>query len=500
MNYTVIIGLEVHVQLQTNTKIFCGCSTRFNPENPNVQTCPVCLALPGALPVMNRRAFELAMKTALALNCNIARFTKWDRKQYYYPDLPKGYQISQYDLPFSYDGWVEIDLDPETGEKRRVGIVRAHLEEDAGKNMHDESGRGTDSQVDLNRAGTPLLEIVSQPDLRSAREAALYLEELRLLLVYLGVSDCNMQEGSLRCDANINLHMHPEPGQKIPTPIVEIKNLNSFRNVELAIEHEVKRQLADVVATGRAMGDAPKTTRGWDADRGSTYPLRSKEEAADYRYFPDPDLVPVTVTDAEVEAVRDSIGETPKARRSRYATTWGLSDYDCRVIVDQEREFADYFEAVAVGCGDGKQAANWATQDILREMKERKLTIGEFPVRADALTDLLKRVLAKQITIKSAREVFLDLLGGALAETPVPASVDRVAGIIREKGLEIVQDTGALLAAINEVIGKNAKIVADYKSGKQAAAGALIGQVMKLVKGADATVVRQLILKQLDAG
>ena len=499
MDYTVIIGLEVHVQLLTRTKIFCGCSTAFNPENPNVQTCPTCLGLPGSLPVMNRRAFDLAMKTALALNCEIANYTKWDRKQYYYPDLPKGYQISQYDLPFSHDGFVELTINPETGDKRRVGIIRAHLEEDAGKNMHDESGRGLDSRVDLNRAGTPLLEIVSQPDLRAAAEARMYLEELRLLLVYLGVSDCNMQEGSLRCDANVNLHVHPEPGQKIATPIVEIKNLNSFRNVELAIEYEVERQLAEYKATGKKLGDVPKTTRGWDAARNATFAQRGKEDAADYRYFPDPDLVPVVVTDEEIQAVRESIGETPPARRARYAVTWGLSDYDCRVIVDQERDFAEYFETVAQGCGDGKQAANWVTQDVLREMKERKLSITEFPITATVLIDILKRVLAKQITIKSAREVFMDLLTAAGEETPVEATVARVGEIIQAKGLEIVQDTGAIQAAIVAVVEKNAKAVADYKSGKQAAAGALIGQVMKQVKGADPAAVREMILKHLDS-
>ncbi len=499
MDYTVIIGLEVHVQLLTQTKIFCGCSSAFNPEQPNVQTCPTCLGLPGSLPVMNRRAFELAMKTALALNCEISPYTKWDRKQYYYPDLPKGYQISQYDLPFSHDGFVEIVIDAEAGTKRRVGIIRAHLEEDAGKNMHDESGRGLDSRVDLNRAGTPLLEIVSQPDLRAASEARQYLEELRLLLVYLGVSDCNMQEGSLRCDANVNLHVHPEPGQKVATPLVEIKNLNSFRNVELAIEHEVTRQWAEFQKTGLKIGDVPKTTRGWDAVRGATFAQRGKEDAADYRYFPDPDLVPVTVTQDEIDAVRASIGETPPARRNRYAVTWGLSDYDCRVIVDQERDFAEYFEAIATGCGDGKQAANWVTQDVLREMKDRKLSVAEFPISPAVLTDLLQRVLAKKVTIKSAREVFMDLLTAATDETPVPATVERVAEIIQSKGLEIVQDTGAISVAISAVIEKNPKAVADFKAGKQAAVGALIGQVMKQVKGADPAGVRELIIQQLNA-
>lgn len=496
MDHTVIIGLEVHVQLLTQSKIFCGCSTAFNPTEPNVQTCPVCLGLPGSLPVMNRRAFELALKTALALNCEISRFTKWDRKQYYYPDLPKGYQISQFDLPFSEDGFVEIDLEGEPGAKRRVGIIRAHLEEDAGKNMHDESGRGTDSQVDLNRAGTPLLEIVSQPDLRSAAEAKRYLEDLRLLLTYLEVSDCNMQEGSLRCDANVNLHIH-DGEKRIATPIVEIKNLNSFRNVELAIEYEVQRQLEEWKKTGKRLGDVAKETRGWDAGRGLTFGQRGKEEASDYRYFPDPDLVPVTVSEELLERVRGSLGEFPAARRNRLAVTYQLSDYDVRVIVDQGREFAEYFEQVAQGCGDGKQAANWVTQDVLREMHERHLEISAFPIKSVVLAELLGRIHRKQITTKSGREIFMDLLNPDLdASTLNATTIDR---IIAEKGLAIVSDTGELDRVIAAVLAKNPKAVADFKGGKQAAVGALIGQVMREIKGADPQKVREMLVAALNA-
>ncbi|HLJ09936.1 MAG TPA: Asp-tRNA(Asn)/Glu-tRNA(Gln) amidotransferase subunit GatB [Planctomycetaceae bacterium] len=491
---TTIIGLEVHVQLLTQSKIFCGCSAAFNPTQPNVQTCPVCLGLPGSLPVMNRRAFELAVKTALALNCEIAPFTKWDRKQYYYPDLPKGYQISQYDLPFSDDGWLEIDVD-EKGEKRRVGIIRAHLEEDAGKNMHDESGRGTDSQVDLNRCGTPLLEIVSQPDLRSPAEAKRYLEELRLLLTYLNVSDCNMQEGSLRCDANVNLHIHQDDGHKIATPIVEVKNLNSFRNVELALEYEVTRQYEEWQNTGRKLGDVPKETRGWDAARGATFSQRGKEEASDYRYFPDPDLVPVTVSDEFLEAIRASLSEFPADRRNRLMSAYGLSDYAARVTVDQGAAFVDYFEELARLCHDGKQACNWVTQDVLREMNERHLAIGQFPIRAAVLANLLDRIHKKQITTKSAREVFMELLVENPSRSPISsAHIDQ---IIAEKGLALVTDTGELDRAIAEVIGKNPKAVADFKSGKQAAVGSLIGQVMKAAKGADPQTVRTMLVEKL---
>ncbi|MFO0918282.1 MAG: Asp-tRNA(Asn)/Glu-tRNA(Gln) amidotransferase subunit GatB [Planctomycetaceae bacterium] len=492
--YSVIIGLEVHVQLQTQTKIFCGCSTAFNPDQPNVQTCPVCLGLPGSLPVLNERALHLAIKTALALNCQIARFTKWDRKQYFYPDLPKGYQISQYDLPFSHDGWV--DVAQEEGKTRRIGIIRAHLEEDAGKNVHDESGRGRDSQVDLNRAGTPLVEIVTQPDLRSSQEARLFLEELRRTLTYLEVSDCNMQEGSLRCDANVNLHVQKDDGSKVATPIVEIKNLNSFRFTEQAIEHEIARQWQEFQKTGRTIKDAPKSTRGYDPDRGATFPMREKEEAADYRYFPDPDLAPVIVDDAWLARIQSEMVELPTAKRQRFQSEYGLSEYDASVIIDQGAELADYFEALARECGDGKQAANWVTQDVLRELKERSLSIGEFAIGTGALASLLRKINAKQITIKSAREVFLDLLSGERESAATAAEID---AIITAKGLAIVQDTGALETAMADVIAKNAKAVADFQAGKQQALGALIGQVMKAVKGADPQTVRELLAKKLSS-
>lgn len=495
MSYTVIVGLEVHVQLLTKSKIFCGCSTEFNPDHPNVQTCPVCLGLPGSLPVMNRRAFELSLKTAMALNCQIAPFTKWDRKQYYYPDLPKGYQISQYDLPFSLDGFLEVEVDPTEGTTRRVGIIRAHLEEDAGKNLHDETGHGTDSQVDLNRAGTPLLEIVSQPDLRSAAECKRYLEELRLLLTYLGVSDCNMAEGSLRCDANVNLHVHQPDGQDIPTPIVEIKNLNSFRNVELSLEYEIKRQFEEWQKTGKRLGEVSKETRGWDAARGATFAQRGKEEASDYRYFPDPDLVPVTVTEEELDRIRESLGEFPADRRKRFQAGYLLSNYDAAVIVDQGAELATYYEEVALGCGDAKQAANWVTQDILREMKERNLTIGQFPIRQPVLIALLGKINAKAITIKSAREIFVDLLAEGLGGKPIEPS--RIDQLVADKGLALVFDVGELDAVIAKVVDRNPKAVADFKSGKQAAVGALIGQVMKDVKGADPQRVRQMLIEKL---
>lgn len=497
MSYEVIIGLEVHVQLLTRTKIFCGCPNRFNPDQPNTQTCPVCLGLPGALPVLNAEALRLSCITAMALHCEIARYTKWDRKQYFYPDLPKGYQISQYDLPFSQHGWIEV----QAGEAppRRIRIRRAHLEEDAGKNLHDESGRGGDSQVDLNRAGTPLLEIVSEPDLRSPAEARHCLEELHLLLTFLGVSDCNMQEGSLRCDANVNLHLPGPQGTPVATPIVEIKNLNTFRGVEAAIEFEVERQYREFQRTGRKLGDpgVEKETRGWDADRGLTFAQRGKEEAADYRYFPDPDLVPITLSEEQLAEWRKAVCESPSARRRRFIGE-GLTPYDAGVVIDQGREFADYFEQVAQLSGDFKQAANWTTQDVLRELKEQHWDIREFPLSPVVLGTLLKRIAEKTITVKSARELFSALLEEA-AEGSTPAA-ERIDALIAERGLKVVSDTGALDAAIDAALASSPKAVEDYRAGKQQALGAVIGKVLKQLKGADAQTVRERLLERLGGG
>ena len=497
MQVTTVVGLEVHVQLLTDTKIFCGCPNRFNPDHPNTQVCPVCLGLPGALPVMNRRAFELSLETAIALDCQIAPFTKWDRKQYYYPDLPKGYQISQYDLPFSHDGHLTAyDSD---GASHRIRIRRAHLEEDAGKNIHDDHGGG--SRVDLNRAGTPLLEIVSEPDIRSAAQARSYLEEMHLLLTYLGVSDCNMQEGSLRCDANVNLHIVADDGgDPIATPIVEVKNLNTFRGVEAAIEFEIERQLEEFQKTGRKLGDpgVEKETRGWDAERNMTFAQRGKEEASDYRYFPDPDLTPVTVSNDEVAAIRDAMCERPAARRDRLQSQWGLSAYDAGVVINQGRSFCNYFEATAIACEDGKQAANWVTQDVLREIKERECDIETFPIPAGVLGRILKNVVAGEITVKSGRTIFAQLL-----EEPPDDEKDglvRVEKIIDEQGLRMVSDSGALQGAVDAAIAESPKAADDLRAGKQQAIGAIIGKVMRQVQGADAKAVRELILSRIAEG
>src|SRR6516165_2720353 len=324
--YAIVIGLEVHVQLLTQTKLFCGCSTQFGLP-PNSATCPICTGMPGVLPVMNRRAFDLALRAAAALNCRISSYTKWDRKNYYYPDLPKNYQISQYDLPFSQDGWLEIET---AAGPKRIRIIRVHLEEDAGKMLHDEQGGRGDSKVDLNRAGTPLLEIVSHPDISSPEEAKAYLEEIRLLLRELEVSDCEMQEGSLRCDANVNIHMPLASGGRespefVATPITEIKNLNSFRGVERALKYEAQRQYEQFQRDGKKLGEVAKATAGWDDARGVTVIQRRKQEASDYRYFPDPDLVPVVVDDAWLEGSRSTLGELPAVARKRLQKDHGLS-------------------------------------------------------------------------------------------------------------------------------------------------------------------------------
>jgi aspartyl-tRNA(Asn)/glutamyl-tRNA(Gln) amidotransferase subunit B len=485
-DYTIIIGLEVHVQLLTRTKLFCGCSTQFGAA-PNSQTCPVCIGLPGALPVMNREAFELALRTAVALNCDIAPFTKWDRKQYYYPDLPKGYQISQYDLPFSADGFLLISDAKDRFEPKKIGIIRAHLEEDAGKSMHDERAGKADSRIDLNRAGTPLLEIVSQPDLRSPLESKTYLEELKLLLTYLSVSDCNMQEGSLRVDANINLHIPESNGRTAKTPIVEIKNMNSFRAVERALAYEAERQFHVWQETKQEIGDVPKQTRGWDDVANVTRGQRHKEESSDYRYFPDPDLTPVTVTPERILAVREALGERPADLRQRLEVTYGIKMYDSDVLVNQGRPVVDYYVELAELTGDGQAAANWVTQDVLRVMNDRTLTIEQFPVRPPAIADLIKRVKARDFDTSKAREIFTELLDGDKS----------VAQIVAEKGIRKV-DESELIALCRELLAANPKIVADVKAGKVAAAANLIGQAKKRNPNVNPARVREICLELIE--
>jgi aspartyl-tRNA(Asn)/glutamyl-tRNA(Gln) amidotransferase subunit B len=479
--YTTIIGLEVHVQLLTRTKLFCRCSTKFGAP-PNTQTCPICIGMPGTLPVMNRHAFELGLKTAVALNCHIAPFTKWDRKQYYYPDLPKGYQISQYDLPFSSRGWLEISDPKGRFETKRVGITRAHLEEDAGKSMHDEVAGQADSRIDLNRAGTPLLEIVSEPDMRSALEAKTYLQELRLLLTYLGVSDCNMQEGSLRVDANINLHLDTPQG-KVATPIVEVKNMNSFRAVERAMEYEAERQYQVWQETGQRLGDVPKQTRGWDDVAMVTRGQRHKEESSDYRYFPDPDLVPVRPSESEIEAARASLGELPADLRHRLEKTFGIKPYDSDVIVSAGRPLVDYYIELAELCGDGKLASNWVQQDVMRTLNEQKIEIEKFALRPAMLGELLKAIQQGEIDTSKARGVFIEMVGSGLS----------AADVMKSQGIEKV-DESELVELCKELIATNPKIVADIRAGKQQAAGNLIGQAKKKNPNVNPGRLREIVL------
>ncbi|MFO0965781.1 MAG: Asp-tRNA(Asn)/Glu-tRNA(Gln) amidotransferase subunit GatB [Gemmataceae bacterium] len=513
--YHIVIGLETHVQLLTRTKLFCGCSTRFG-QAPNSATCPVCAGLPGSLPVMNRRAFELSVKAALALNCRIAEFTKWDRKNYYYPDLPKNYQISQYDLPLSHDGWLEIDAE---GGRKRIGIIRAHLEEDAGKMLHDEQGGKRDSLVDLNRTGTPLLEIVSRPELSAPEEAKAYLEELRLLLRELEISDCEMQEGSLRCDANINIHVpvsDPKGRTDAPlyaaTPLIEVKNLNSFRAVERAMKYEADRQAQElerrlggeweldheaereflgrrVVPVKKRQGDKlaalAKATAGWDDRRGVTEVQRRKEEASDYRYFPEPDLAPLTVSASLLLEMRESLGELPAAQLQRLQAQYGLSAYDAGVVSRQGRAFVAYVEQAAGLCGDAKEVCNWAANDVLQYLNEQKVAIGAFPISPFALAELIKEVKALGINRQRARDAFGLMLQG---KTPKEAVAE----------FRPVGDESQLREMIVKAIAANAKAVADYKKGKTKAADAIKGAVMRETKGrANTELVQKILLEEL---
>jgi aspartyl-tRNA(Asn)/glutamyl-tRNA(Gln) amidotransferase subunit B len=537
--YHIVIGLEVHVQLLTRTKLFCGCSTQFGLP-PNSATCPVCIGMPGVLPVMNRTAFDLALKAALALNCQIASFTKWDRKNYYYPDLPKNYQISQYDLPFSHDGWLEITPSPPTplhqgerGDKnatpQRIGIIRVHLEEDAGKLLHDESGGRGESKVDLNRTGTPLLEIVSQPDMSAPEEAKAYLEEIRLLLRELGVSDCEMQEGSLRCDANINLHIEGGVSDQREyvacwaTPIVEVKNLNSFRGVERALKYEAERQYREfqekfgeewhpmgkpkqfdrqpgvlgrsirmvdkigVMKNGKVV-EVPKATAGWNDERGVTVVQRRKEEASDYRYFPEPDLVPIVIEPALLDRIRADLGELPAAQRVRLGKHYGLSAYDAGVLARQGRAFVRYFEEIVQHGGDAGEAKNWLGNDVLQTLNERKIAISEFPIKAVALAALIQEVKTTGLNKQRAREVYAAMLAaGASAK-------DAIAKL----GFKVVADEGQLLEIVRRAIAANPKAVADFKKGKIKAADAIKGAVMRETKGqAKTELVQKILMEEL---
>ncbi len=474
MNYEAVIGLEVHAQLQTNTKIFCGCETAFG-EEPNTRTCPVCIGMPGVLPVLNRKAVEYIIKTGLATHCTISPFSRFARKNYFYPDLPKGYQISQYDLPLCEKGYVEIVAD---GKVKRVGLTRIHLEEDAGKNLHQaESGS---SLVDLNRAGTPLMEIVSEPDIRTPDEAAEYLKKLRSILRYIEVSDADMEKGNFRCDINISLR--PAGSRELGTR-AEVKNVNSFKFVQKALEYEIRRQ-AQILDEG---GTVVQETRLFDSTKGVTFSMRSKEEAHDYRYFPEPDLVPVVTAPEAVEAIRKTIPELPDAKRGRFARDYGLPEYDADMLT-QSRAMADYYEEAAKLSGRPKVVSNWMMGELMRLLNADGKEIEDCPLGPDRLAGMVKMISDGTISTKIAKTVFEEMY-----KTGKDAAT-----VVKEQGLTQVSDTGAIEKIIDEVIAANPAQAADYRGGKEKLFGFFVGQVMKASKGkANPDVVNQLLKKKL---
>ena len=478
MNYETVIGLEVHVQLTTRTKIFCGCSTEFG-RTPNSQTCPVCLGLPGALPVLNRKAVEFAIRTGLATNCRIAPRSIFARKNYFYPDLPKGYQISQYELPVCEHGWLDIDLGD--GQSKRIGITRAHMEEDAGKLIHGETPETAGSSlVDLNRACTPLLEIVSEPDMRSADEAIAYLKKLHQIVVYLGVCDGNLEEGSFRCDANVSVRPY---GQKRFGTRAELKNINSFRFIKQAIEYEVERQI-DLIESG---GKVIQETRLFDSNTGMTRSMRGKEEAHDYRYFPDPDLVPLVISPAWIEEVRATLPELPDAKRRRFVEELGLPAYDAEVLA-ADRNLADYFDACVTLAKDAKSCANWVMGEVLRKLKETDTEVAAAPVNPERLSGLLARIADDTISGKIAKTVFEQMWQSG-------ETADR---IIEAQGLKQVTDTGAIEGLVDQVIAAHPEQVNEYLSGKDKLIGFFVGKVMQASQGkANPGMVNQLLKKKL---
>src|SRR6266852_77560 len=460
--YEVVIGLEVHAQLLTKTKIFCGCSTRFG-DAPNSNVCPVCLGLPGTLPVLNKRAVEMAIRASLALNCVVHEHSRFARKNYFYPDLPKGYQISQFELPLATSGALDIEVG---GQIKRIGITRLHLEEDAGKSLHDGLPHSSEkTYVDFNRCGTPLSEIVSEPDLRSSQEAYAYLTALRQILLYTGVSDCNMEEGSLRCDANVSVRLRgaPEFGTK-----VEVKNLNSFRYLSKALEFEIERHISILESGGRISQE----TRLWNQSEGRTEPMRSKEKAHDYRYFPEPDLLPVHVSPAWREEVRSSLPELPEAKRARFVSAFGITPYDAQVLTDSQ-DLAAYFESVVKAGAPGKAAANWLQTELLRRLNDSGKEIGASPVSPAALAELVTLVESGKITGAVAKKVFATMF-----ETGRTA-----ADIVAAEGLGAQVTEATIEAAARDVIAKSPDNVAKFKSGNEGVFKFFVGQVMKATKG-----------------
>ena len=478
MNYEAVIGLEIHSELKTNTKIFCGCATSFGADQ-NTHVCPVCLGLPGVLPVVNKRVVEFAIKAGLATNCTINQYSKFDRKNYYYPDLPKNFQTSQFDLPIAEHGYVDIDVE---GEKKRIRLTRIHMEEDAGKLVH--SGNtikdSSTSNVDYNRTGVPLLEIVSEPDIRTPEEAKAYLEKIKSILSYIDVSDCKMEEGSLRCDANISLR--PVGQEKFGTK-AEIKNVNSFKAVQRALEYEQERQ-AEVLSEG---GRIIQETRSWDDARGVTLSMRNKEQAEDYRYFPEPDLVPIVVDPAWIEEIRAGLPELPDARKERIISAHGLSAYDAAVIT-ATRPMADYFDALIAAGAEAKAAANWLMGEVSKLLNACSLDIRSCPVPPANLAEMIALIEKGTISGKIAKTVF-EAMWNEGKTAPV---------IVKEQGLVQMSDEGELGSIVEAVIAANPQSVADFNAGKEKAVGFLVGQIMRQTKGrANPELVNRLLKEKL---
>jgi aspartyl-tRNA(Asn)/glutamyl-tRNA(Gln) amidotransferase subunit B len=478
MKYEAVIGLEIHCELKTKTKIFCGCATGFGAEQ-NTHVCPVCLGLPGVLPTVNKRVVEFGIKAGLATNCTINKYSKFDRKNYYYPDLPKNWQTSQYDLPIAEHGWVDIDVD---GEKKRIRLTRIHMEEDAGKLVH--SGTtikdSATSNVDYNRTGVPLLEIVSEPDLRSAEEARAYMEKIKAIMEYIDVSNCRMEEGNLRADINVSLR--PAGTKELGTR-TEMKNINSFKNLEDAINYEIERQ-EEVLEDG---GHVIQETRTFDPARGITLSMRSKENAHDYRYMPEPDLPPIVTSEETIEKYRSELPELPDARRARLEKEYGLSDYDAGIITSS-RAMAEYFDAVVATGADPKLAANWIMGDLAKNLNEDGIDIAKSPVSAERLGKMICLIMKDTISGKIAKKVFKEMW----------TNEDDPEKIVKDKGLVQITDTGAIEAAVDAAIAANPKAVEEYKGGKKKAIGALVGQVMKATRGkANPQMVNKMLAEKL---
>ncbi len=477
MEYEAVIGLEVHVQLNTKTKIFCNCSTEFG-ATPNSNVCPVCLGMPGVLPVLNEEVLKKAIQAALALNCEISEYSKFDRKQYFYPDLPKGYQISQYDLPIAKNGYLDIKVD---GKKKRIGITRLHMEEDAGKLIHSEVSGVNYSYVDLNRAGVPLAEIVSEPDMRSPQEAYQYLILLKNRIRYAGVSDCNMEEGSLRCDANVSIR--PKGSKELGVK-TEVKNMNSFKAVEKALEYEIKRQIKAIESGEKIVQE----TRLWNADREITLPMRSKEEAHDYRYFPEPDLVPIVVDKKWVEELKNSLPEMPDIKAERYVKEFGLPEYDAEVLTS-EKSISDFYEKCISIYNNYKTVSNWIMSELMQYLNKNKKDIEELEnLKVENFVSLVKLVDTNVITGKVGKEIIIEVIEKGISPEKY----------VEEKGLKQISDTSEIDKFIDEVIAEEKEAVEKYKSGKTKVIGFLVGQVMRKSRGkANPKLVNQLMEKKL---